>query len=66
MIDRILRLPEVCQATGKARSTVYRDVKLGDFPKPVPITGKSVGWLESEIKSWQEGRIAARAAKVVA
>lgn len=63
MIDRILRLPEVRQATGMARSSIYAGMENGTFPKSVPITEKAVGWLESEIKEWQEARIAARAVR---
>jgi len=32
----------------------------GEFPKPVKLGPKSVGWLESEIADWQKNRIACR------
>lgn len=63
MIQRILRLPEVRQATGLGRSSIYAGMDAGTFPMSVPIGEKAVGWLESEIQNWQETRIAARAAK---
>jgi prophage regulatory protein len=31
-----------------------------EFPRPVPIGARSVGWVEHEIESWIKGRIAAR------
>ena len=34
---RILRLPEVSQATGLSRSTIYRLVRSGTFPHSVAL-----------------------------
>jgi prophage regulatory protein len=55
--QRILRLPEVEQRTGRKRSAIYADP---DFPAPVPIGPRAVGWLETEIDSWLERCIAER------
>lgn len=60
MLDKILRRPEVEQCTGLSRSAIYLNMDRGAFPKSIPLGAKSVGWLESEIKAWQEARIAAR------
>lgn len=54
---RILRLKDVISQTGLARSTVYKYIDAGSFPKPVPLGGRSVGWVESEIQGWIEERI---------
>ena len=57
---RILRLAVVIESTGLARSTIYKLIGEGAFPKPVPLVGRSVGWLESEVNDWIIGRIAQR------
>jgi len=57
MSHRILRFPEVKKRTGLAHSTVYRLMDSGDFPKALPLTGRTVGWIESEIDEWVESRI---------
>ncbi|HDZ5447650.1 AlpA family transcriptional regulator [Pseudomonas aeruginosa] len=57
---RIIRLKEVVSSTGLARSTIYKLMGSGEFPRPVPIVGRSVGWIESEIHEWIKGRIAQR------
>ena len=57
---RILRLKEVTEKTGLARSTVYKYLDIGTFPKPVPLGGRSVGWVESEVHEWITKRIEAR------
>ena len=60
MIPQIIRLPEVMAATGESRSTIYRRISDGEFPKPVKLGPKSVGWVEEEIADYNMRRIAAR------
>lgn len=54
---RILRLKDVISQTGLARSTIYKYIHADSFPKPVPLGGRSVGWVESEIQVWIAERI---------
>lgn len=54
----ILRLPVVVKRTGKSRSSIYADIKKKQFPTPIQIGAKSVGWLESEIEDWIQNQIA--------
>ncbi|PPI78612.1 AlpA family transcriptional regulator [Marinobacter flavimaris] len=49
---RILRLKDVIEKTGLARSTIYKYVDTGDFPKPISLGGRSVGWVDSEVHEW--------------
>ena len=53
-IDRILRLKDVCEATGLAKSTIYGLVQRGEFPKQVKLTTRSSGWFQSEVRDWIE------------
>jgi prophage regulatory protein len=57
---RILRLNSVIEVTGLARSTIYKFVQDGTFPKPIPLGGRSVGWVETEIQQWIEAAIQQR------
>jgi len=52
MTEKILRLPEMLEMTGMKRSTVYEKIKKNQFPKPIPLTERCSGWLESEVLSW--------------
>ena len=56
MTDRIMRMPDVCRATGLSRSTIWRRVQRGEFPVRRALGGGLVGWLESEIDQWIAGR----------
>ena len=38
--------------TALGRSSVYKYMKEGLFPKPVTQIGKSVAWVESEVQEW--------------
>jgi prophage regulatory protein len=56
----ILRRRQVEARTGLKRSTIYAKVAAGEFPPPVRLGARAVGWVESEISEWLESRIAAR------
>ena len=60
MANNILRLPDVKQKTGQSRSTIYDKVQRGEFPAPVKIGERAVGWVEAEVDSWVKARIEAR------
>lgn len=57
---KIIRLKAVIDATGLGRSTVYKYVAEGSFPKPIPLGERCVGWLESEVQDWILARIEER------
>ena len=56
MAERILRRPDVEAQTGLSCSTIYDWMKRGEFPKPVALGSRMVGWRESEIEAWLEAR----------
>lgn len=58
MEDRkFINLKEVMEITGTARATIYKRIKLGIFPEQIPIGGRSVRWLESDISEWMDKQI---------
>ena len=59
MPPRFLRLPAVQAKTGLGRDTIYRLAREGKFPKPVKISERASAWVESEVDSHMEQRIAA-------
>ena len=54
----IIRLRQAILKTGLSRSTIYTLIKLGDFPKQIQLSPRTMGFLESEIDEWIAGRIA--------
>lgn len=57
---RIIRLKEVIDSTGLARSTIYKYIGEGAFPKPVSLGDRSVGWVDTEVHDWILARIEER------
>ncbi|HHG5534361.1 TPA: helix-turn-helix transcriptional regulator [Pseudomonas aeruginosa] len=65
---RIIRLKEVIDSTGLARSTIYKYIGDGIFPKPVHLapsgtdmpSTRGVGWIEAEVQDWILARIEER------
>ena len=53
----ILRRRHVEQRTGLSRSTLYQYIKDGDFPPPVQLGLRAVGWLESDVSDWISARV---------
>ena len=60
MSDRLLRRREVERMTGLARSSIYRYMQEGDFPRPVRVGPAAVRWKASDITGWLESRPVAR------
>ncbi len=56
MTERILRRPAVENMTGLSRSTIYVQMAGGQFPRPVRLGKRAVGWRESAIAQWLENR----------
>lgn len=60
-LPAIIRLPEVLQTVGLSRPSIYRLMKLGEFPQQVKLGLLSVGWMRAEVAQWIAGRMDARA-----
>nr|WP_218625048.1 AlpA family phage regulatory protein [Sphingomonas sp. dw_22] len=50
--ERIIRLKTVLTRTGLSRSTLYRKIGEGTFPRQVPISVHGTGWHESAVDRW--------------
>ena len=59
---RILRLPAVIARTGLSRTTIYRFMDEGTFPRPVPIGARAVGWSSDAVDAWIADKLAAASA----
>ena len=56
-VTRLIRLPEGQHRVGLGRSTIYRWMAEGKFPKPVQLGGYSVAWAEDEVEAWITTRL---------
>ena len=59
-MPNIIRRAEVQKRTGYPTSTLYDLMAKGRFPKPVKLSSRAVGWLETEVNDHIATLIAAR------
>jgi prophage regulatory protein len=62
-MEKFLRLRDVLDQTGLSRTTIYRWIKTGDFPRQVkPWSGPNAPslWVRSEVDAWMQEKIQAR------
>ena len=50
--EKLLRRQEVEDYCQIGRSTIYRLMRLGQFPSPIRIGSRAVRWPASEIEVW--------------
>lgn len=55
-MTKIIRLPGVLEVTGISRPQVYRLMRLGEFPRPISIGARAVGWRVADVEAWLESR----------
>ena len=60
MIKKMYRLPEVMDMTGLSRSSIYLRVSTNEFPRPVKIGRRAIGWPEESIIAWQAKMVEAQ------
>jgi prophage regulatory protein len=60
--EKILRMRTVLDRTGLSRSTIYRKMRDGTFPRQVEISEHCRGWRESAINRWMADPAAYREA----
>jgi len=51
-MQKIIKLPQVKSETALSRSTIYLKMSQGEFPRPISLGARSVGWIESEVQDW--------------
>jgi prophage regulatory protein len=67
---RLIRLNEVLSRTGYGRTSIYRKMDEGSFPKclklgvpikePTQFDSRAIAWIEEEVEKWVEERIEER------
>ena len=60
MSNKIIKLTDVQNITTFSRSTIYRLISQGKFPKQIKLSERSAGWLEQEVLDYLDSRIKTR------
>jgi prophage regulatory protein len=59
LTQKLLRLPQVKQARGLSKSTIYARIAEGTFPRQIPIGPRLVVWVDADIQNWISDQVSA-------
>ena len=57
MSVKILRIQQVAEQTGLSQSSLYKQMRMGLFPRPIKLTARASGWEESAVQAWIEKKV---------
>ena len=52
----IIRMPHVIKMIGVSRAHLYALMSRGEFPRPISIGKRAVGWVATDIEEWIAAR----------
>jgi prophage regulatory protein len=55
---QLIKINEVIHRTAKSRSSIYKAINDGKFPKSYPNGERAVAWLASDIDAWIDAQTA--------
>ena len=55
---QFLCLPQVKEITCLSKSSIYRLMEQGDFPKQVALGARSVVWVRAQVEDWCNQKVA--------
>lgn len=56
MNQLVYRIGDLQRVIGLSKWTVYKLMKTDDFPHPIQLTSKAVGWRASDVEKWVNDR----------
>ena len=56
---QFLRLPQVKEITCLSKSSIYRLMEEGEFPKQIALGARSVVWVRAQVEDWCAEKVAA-------
>lgn len=60
---RILRLPDVIRKTGMSKTAIYTRLRKNEFPEPLKLGPRAVGFVEAEVNGFLADLIRQRGAR---
>lgn len=56
--EKFLSIGEVLEKTSfRSKTSIYDLERSGEFPIRIPLFGRRVAWLESEVEAWMASRV---------
>ena len=57
MAGRIIRIKEVSDRTGLSTGSIYKQIRLGLFPRGIKLTARATGWDEDAVQLWIDAKL---------
>jgi prophage regulatory protein len=57
MAGRIIRIKEVSDRTGLSTGSIYKQIRLGVFPRGIKLTVRATGWDEDAVQLWIDAKL---------
>ena len=54
--DQLLTIRQLADFVPLSRSSIYRLIRLGQFPRQIPLAANRVAWRARDIAEWQATR----------
>ena len=55
-MSNLIPLPELIKRLSTSKTSIYRMIKAGQFPRPLRLGPRAVRWREDEVMQWVETR----------
>ena len=55
---KLLRIDQVVELTGLKPSSIYKQIRVGNFPRSIYIPKRAKAWPESVVQEWIEEVVA--------
>jgi hypothetical protein len=59
-LEEIVLARDISRYGAPAKDQLKIQIATGEFPKPIRLSERRIGWLRRELVEWQQKRIAAR------
>jgi len=56
-MSKVIRLPQVADRVGIAKSTVWKWIKTKGFPRPTRLSPRVSVWKMSEVDAWLDAQM---------
>jgi prophage regulatory protein len=56
-MNALLRIDQVCDRVGLRKTTIYKLLAEGSFPRPVRLSARTTAWHAGEIDTWIAERV---------
>ena len=53
---RIIRRDELLRRVPFSKTTLFQKIQAGEFPAPLSLGARAVGWREDEVQAWIDSR----------